>query len=70
MSISSPRQKKYFSLIDKSHFPSLIGKNEVKDTIKVTLSLVKKNKFIYLDMNASILYHLPKLTDSRRWSKQ
>ncbi len=58
LSISSPRQKKYFSLIDKSYFPSLIGKNEVKDTIKATLSLVKKNKFIYFDVNASIFYSL------------
>lgn len=56
MSISSSRQKKYFALLDKQTFPSLIGNNDEKDTIKATVSLVKKNKFIYLDMNASNLF--------------
>jgi hypothetical protein len=55
MSITSPRQKKYFSLIDKSLFPSIMGKHEEKDSTKATISLLKKNKFIYLDMNASNL---------------
>ena len=54
MSLSSSRQKKYFSLIDKSSFPSLLGKNDEKDSIKAAITLLRKNKFIYLDMNASI----------------
>jgi len=69
MSISSSKHKKYFSLIDKSYFPSLLNQNDSKDYIKATLSLVKKNKFIYLDMNASNLYFKNKLMDLKRWNK-
>lgn len=51
MSILTSRQKKkYFSFLDNSTLPSI---NCEKDSLKATVNLLRKNKFIYLDLNAT-----------------
>jgi len=50
MSIISSRQKKYFSLLDNSTLPSI---KDEKDSLKATVNLLRKNKFIYLDLHAT-----------------
>jgi hypothetical protein len=50
---SDKNDRKFFRLIDKNTFPSLMPNTEINDLRKVTVSLVKKRKFIYFDMNAS-----------------
>lgn len=49
MSILSSRQKKYFSLLDNSNLPFI---NNEKDSLKATVNLLRKNKFIYLDLHS------------------
>jgi len=49
MSILSSRQKKYFSLLDNSTLPFI---NNEKDSLKATVNLLRKNKFIYLDLHS------------------
>lgn len=48
MSLISSRKKKYFSFLDNSSLPPLV---QEKDPFKATIHLLKKNKFIYLDLN-------------------
>lgn len=47
---SRNQHKKYFSLIDNPILPTI---NNEKDSIKATVNLLRKNKFIYLDLHAT-----------------